>query len=136
MLVNNLQSPELLLGLLISFSALLIQDDSPALSTPSEDCCSDAVPVTFLQEPFGCFSGSSSLCLQGAVCDPCSHSWGRLLRPPTLLHTAVLGIACPAREGAGSPGPPAQSPSKLQLSFVLSSEMAGGLGQCSFRFAS
>lgn len=74
MLVSILQSPELLLGLIVSFSALLIQDDSPPLSVPTEDCCSDAVPVIFLQEPFGGFSGFSSLCTQGAVCDPCSES--------------------------------------------------------------
>lgn len=47
MLVGNLQSPELFLGLIISCSALLNQDDSSTLSAPSEDCCSGAVPVVF-----------------------------------------------------------------------------------------
>lgn len=46
MLLGNLQGPVLLLGLILSFSALLIQDDSPALPTPSEDRCSEAEPVT------------------------------------------------------------------------------------------
>lgn len=133
MLVSNLQSPELLLSLIISVSALLIQDDSPALFTPSEDCCRDTVPVIFYKSHL---AASSSLCPQEAMCHPCSDSWGRILRPPTLPHAAVLDIAWPALEGAGSPGPPEKTPSKLQLSFVLSSEMAGGLGQCSFRFAS
>lgn len=61
-----------------------------------------------------------------AVCDPCSDSWD---------------ASCPATHSSawqstsGGPGPPAQSPSKLQLSVMLSSKMAGGLRQCSFRFA-
>lgn len=46
-LVSSLQVPVILVGPVISFSALLIQDDSPALSTPSEDCYSDAMPIIF-----------------------------------------------------------------------------------------
>lgn len=53
MLLGNLQGPVLLLGLILSFSAMLILDNSPAMPTPSEDHCSDAEPVVIYRNYLG-----------------------------------------------------------------------------------